>query len=152
MRSRYKGSGRLALSCADYMPNVSYMSQSTAKWLLWLVGVLVAPLPYLFMYDGAVPVVRYVLLTIVTGTYALLIDGSAVAWPLVAILAAHALLYAVLLIAPATLVARIIAPHWRTRVVAAFFIVGFTIAIGLPIYETPADDVSARANWIDLFQ
>ncbi len=134
------------------MPNVSDMSQSTAKWLLWFAGVLVAPLPYLFMYDGAVPVVRYAFLTIVTGSYALLIDGSAVAWPMVAILATHALLYAVLLIAPAALVARIVAPHWRTRIVAAVFIVGFTIAVGLPIYETPADDVSARANWIGLFQ
>jgi hypothetical protein len=128
------------------------MSEKRTKWLLWLGGVLLLPLPYLFMYEGAVPVVRYAMLTIITATYSVLIDGSAVAWPMTFILAAHTLLFAAVLLSVAALAARWIPEQRRTQAVVALFAVGFAIAMAFPIYTTPADDVSAHANWIGLFQ
>jgi len=128
------------------------ISRAWTKWLLWLAGALLVPLPYLFMQEGAVPVVRYLFLTVIATGYAALIDGSEVAWPMTLIVAAHAAIYALLLYAVAGAAARVIPEKRRKQVVVAVFALGFTLALLLPIYETPMDDESARSTWTGLFQ
>ena len=128
------------------------MTGTRTKWLLWLAGLLLIPLPYLFLHVGAVPVIRYVFLFIISGSYALFIDGSEMAWPMAFILLGHALLYALLLLAVASALARLIPQGLRKPVVVASFVVGLVITLALPIYTTPMDDKSAHSNWIGLFQ
>ena len=128
------------------------MSRARTKWLLWAAGALLLPLPYLFMQEGAVPVVRYVFLTVIAASYAALIDGSEVAWPMTFIVAAHGAIYALLLYAIVAALARLIPERRRKQVVVAGFALGFTIALLFPIYATPMDDEAARSSWIGLFQ
>jgi len=128
------------------------MTGTRTKWLLWLAGLLLIPLPYLFLHDGAVPVIRYLFLFIISGSYALFIDGSEMAWPMAFIMLAHALLYALLLLAVASALARLIPQGLRRPVVVASFVVGLIITLALPIYTTPMDDESAQSNWMGLFQ
>jgi hypothetical protein len=128
------------------------MSRVRTKWLLWLAGVLLLPLPYLFMQEGAVPVVRYVFLTVIAASYAALIDGSEVAWPMTFIVAAHGGIYALLLYAISAALARLIPQRRRKQVVVSVCVLGFALALLCPIYTTPMDDQAARSNWIGLFQ
>jgi hypothetical protein len=128
------------------------MTRTRTKWLLWLAGLLLMPLPYLFLYEGAVPVVRYIFLTAVAGSYALFIDGSEMAWPMAFIMLAHALVFALALLTIAAALARLIPGTLRKTIVVTTFVVGLAVAVALPIYTTPMDDDSIHTNWIGLFQ
>lgn len=128
------------------------MSRTRTRRLLWLAGALLLPLPWLFMYTGAVPVARYVFLAGISGAYAGLIDGSEVAWPMTAIVAVHALVYAGALWGASAVLARFIPARLRAPLVVTVFVVGFTVALAYPIYETPMDDERAHTNWVGLFQ
>jgi hypothetical protein len=128
------------------------ISRTRTKWLLWLAGALLLPLPYLFLQEGAVPVVRYAFLAVIAAGYAAFVDGSEVAWPMTFIVAVHAGIYALLLYAVAGAAARFMPERRRKHAVVTAFALGFTVALLFPIYATPMDDEAARSSWIGLFQ
>jgi hypothetical protein len=120
--------------------------------VLWVGALLLVPLPYLMVVDGCVPVVRFALLALISGAYAAFVDGSGVVWVMTAILAAHALLYALALAAAAWLLVRVLPPRRRAALAWALLIAGFAVALTVPVYRTPFDDASAQARWTGLFQ
>lgn len=123
-------------------------------WLrIWLAALLLVPLPYLALpVSGQVPVVRFLFLGAVAAAYSAGVDGSGVAWTMVALLLGHALVYTAVLAPAAWLLARALPAAARGRWVWGLLAVGFAVAVAWPIYRTPFDDVAAWTRWPGLFQ
>lgn len=128
------------------------MSRANTAWLLWASSWLLLPLPYFIIATGRVPVVRFAILSVITVTYAGIIDGSGVAWAMASILLGHVVVYSVLLGIGSVVVARMIPKDLRRTLVWTLIAVGFATAIVFQIYRTPFDATSMRSNWIGLFQ
>lgn len=128
------------------------MSRSQAAWLLWVAAMLLIPLPYFILADGAVPAIRFAMLAAVAAAYAGFVDGSGVAWPLTVILLLHVVVSALVLALLAALAAYVMPVRSRGWLVAALIVAGFAVALGFDVYRTPFDDVRPRAGWLGLFQ
>ncbi|MDJ0864653.1 MAG: hypothetical protein QNK03_01000 [Myxococcota bacterium] len=128
------------------------MSTARARTILWLGALLLVPLPYVGLVEGSVPVARFLLLGVVTAAYSGFVDGSGVAWTLTAILLLHALVYGLLLRVPAALLARWVPEALRVRFVWGIVLLTFALAVSLPVYRTPFDDVASRTRWPGLFE
>ncbi len=128
------------------------MTTRRARRLLWGAALLLVPLPYFVMVHGHVPVVRMGLLGCITIAYAGAVDGSGVAWPMAALLWAHALTYGVLLWGAAALLARFVPARARSPFVWFAVGSGAFLALYFEIYHTPFAAESARSNWLGLFQ
>jgi hypothetical protein len=128
------------------------MSGKTAALLLWFSGFLLVPVPYQIIADGSVPPVRMALLGLVSAAYAAGVDGTGVAWPLTALLLAHAILYSLALAVPAWVLARLLPEPVRGAVIWGCVALGFAAAVFFEVYRTPFDDASSHASWPGLFQ
>jgi len=110
------------------------------------------PLPYFTLASGAVPVVRFAFLTVVVGVYGASLGTSTIGWTIVALLAAHTLVYAAMLALGARLVVR--ALPTPTPTLSLLLALG-ALALGcslFPMYHTPFDDASAYTTWWGLLQ
>lgn len=114
--------------------------------------MLLIPLPYFILADGAVPAIRFAMLAAVAAAYAGFVDGSGVAWPLTVILLLHVVVSALVLALLAALAAYVMPVRSRGWLVAALIVAGFAVALGFDVYRTPFDDVRPRAGWLGLFQ
>lgn len=128
------------------------MTRRRAGVLLWAGAVLLLPLPYVIVGDGAVPVLRIAMLASISTGYAAFVDGSGKAWLLAIILAAQTLAFSAMLGGVAALLAWIIPHRVRRTGVLVILAVAFAVALLFPIYRTPFDDMFARATWLGLFQ
>jgi len=128
------------------------MSRARAGLLLWGAACLLVPLPYYVVADGSVPVVRFAMMAAVAAFYSAFVDGSGVAWILTSMLAAHAVLFALVLAVVAALIARLLPPGARTKTVASLIVAGFVVAVVFDVYRTPFDDAWVRTSWPGLFQ
>ena len=115
------------------------MSVRTARRLLFLGLVVIAPLPMLG-YDAWIPDARFFLLAGVT-TLVILFEGGAGPVPMIAVLfGAHALVYAGLLWAGAYVASRIlgrVSPTARAIATWSLIAIGLAIGLGFEIYATP---------------
>ena len=128
------------------------VNRVTAQRVLWSAALLLLPVPYLILVDGSVPVVRLVLLATIAASYAAFVDGSGVAWLMVALLAVQAVVFAVALaVVVRTTVRWIPAPALRWSV-WSLVAVGFAVAMLFDVYQTPFDETYYRTNWWGLFQ
>jgi hypothetical protein len=128
------------------------MTRRSTAWLLFGASVLLIPLPYFVIGEGAVPVVRFALLGAVSAAYAGLIDGSGVAWPMTTILLLHVVVYSLVLAAAAFLVASLVPERARRWIVPAAVAVGFCCALSFDLYHTPFDPSRAYNGWLGLFR
>ena len=128
-----------------------WTTRRTRRWL-WLGALAMCPLPYLLAAEGYVPVVRMLLLACVSAAYAGLVDGSGLAWTMVALLLAHVVAGAAVLWLAAAIVARVLPPPARQRTVAIVLVLGFAVANAIYLYRTPFDDAALHARWFELFQ
>ncbi len=128
------------------------MSRRAARRLLWVAAALLLPLPYLVTAEGAVPIVRFVMLGSITAAYSALVDGSGVAWVFTALMLGHALVYALVLWAAAALVARVVPTRVRGVLVAALVGAGVAGAFAFEPYHTPFAAESAWTSWPGLLR
>ena len=128
------------------------MSRSRAAWTLWAAALLLVPLPYFIVAEGSVPVVRFAIVSSIATPYAVLVDGSGVAWPLAVILLLHVVVWAVALGIGAAVLARVLPEAARGRVVTLLIAGGFVLALLGDVYRTPFDDVRLHSTWTGLFQ
>ena len=128
------------------------MSRRRAAWTLWAAALLLVPLPYFIVAEGSVPVIRFAIISSVATAYAVLVDGSGVAWPLAVILLLHVLVWAVALGIGAAVLARVLPDALRGRAVVLLIAAGFVLALVSDVYRTPFDDVRLNSTWTGLFQ
>jgi len=127
------------------------MSRRRAQRLLFAAGVVLIPLPYVIVAQGAVPVARFLWLAAVASAYSAFVDGSGVAWTMSLLLLGHGLVYASLLFGLAWLAVRIVPETRRAGFVAVSIVAGALAAIFVDVYHTPFAAETARTGLLGLF-
>ena len=128
------------------------MDEVHARRLLLLGAVLLLPLPYAVLAEGAVPVVRFALLAGVAAAYSTFVNGGGVAWPLTGLLAAHALGYGLLLWIGSRLAVRFVPSRLCTAVCVGVVAAGFAASLAFDLYHTPFASERAFTSWTGLFR
>lgn len=130
------------------------MSFAATRRLLWLAALVLVPLP-MFVFDGFVPVVRYLLLGGVT--LGLIVTEGAGPIPnlFLALMLGHALVYAGLLWLAASGLTRVLtrlAPRRAGACAVALAAAGLVLALTTEPYVTPYSSLALHSNLMVVFQ
>lgn len=130
------------------------MAPRTTRRILWLGGLLLAPLPMLGT-EAWIPVSRYLLLAGVTA--GLIIAEGAATIPNVFffLLLGHAVVYGGLLWLGAWVGSRLLhrlVPRAAGAVACALVLAAAALAVATPLYVTPFAATSARANLLHVLE
>lgn len=116
------------------------MSRTNAQRALWIAALFLAPVPLLAFADAFVPTMRIVELALVV-LITIFIEGAhGVALLLLGLLAAHVVVYALILWLGARIVTAGIeraAPAALGSIIVALVGVGLLMTIAYPVYDSP---------------
>jgi hypothetical protein len=131
------------------------MSVGVARWVLWVVFVLVVPLPFYLVQTGTVPAARIGMLAGVHVALVAAEGAQGTAGILAAILVAQAVVYGALLWWAAHRISRLLARAWPRRIgaaTAALVVACVLVAVSFDVYRTPFRARSLRANLLQVFE
>jgi len=131
------------------------MSARSARRILWLGGVLMAPVPVLLLGPGLVPPARLLMLGGIGAAVMVVESARGAAGPLTAVLLLQGLAWAGLLWVAAWAMARPLArlsPATAAAIAWAALAAGLVAATILDIYHTPFAADAARGNLLHVYR
>ena len=131
------------------------MSERAARRLIWLLLVLVLPLPLLGIESALVPVARMLMLAGLCLGVIVLESANGVVGILLGLFGVQALVYGAGLWLASFALGRglgRLAPRRRAVLVALLTLAALAVASSLPLYETPYRARSLHATWLEVFE
>jgi hypothetical protein len=131
------------------------LSPRSARQLLFLGGLLMAPLPVLLLGPGRVPPLRLLELGVVSLAFMVWESARGVALAVTALLLGQAALYAALLWVAAGLVARPLgrlSPRAIALLTGTLLAAALALSAGFDVYQTPFAANTARASLLGVFR
>ncbi|MDG2307250.1 MAG: hypothetical protein P8R42_21910 [Candidatus Binatia bacterium] len=131
------------------------MSRTTARRALWTAALFLAPVPLLAFADAFVPTMRVVELALVVAI-TIFVEGShGVALLLLGLLAAHIVVYGLLLWLGARVLAASIeraAPAALGGITLALIGAGLLVTIAFPVYDSPFHARLPHTSLLEVYQ
>jgi hypothetical protein len=127
-------------------PAATTLTPRQARWLAWLVGVLVVPVPMLVVGPGLVPPLRMAELGLALALVAVLESGAGMIGLLIVVLLGQALVWAGVWWWLAGRLAL-----WP-RVVPVVVAVLLVVALVAPVYRTPYHARLARCSLLEVYR
>jgi hypothetical protein len=122
------------------------MSPRRTRWLVWLVGMAVVPVPMLVIGPGMVPPLRMAELGLALVVVMVVESGAGMIGLLIVLLLGQVLLWGLLWWGLAGRLAR-----WPRAVLAAAALV-VVVALALPVYRTPYHARHTRCSLLEVYR